>query len=1006
VIFSDSAGSGNTSVDLIGTLNPASVTVADPTLNYSFYGNGFIANGNSASLTKSGAGTLNLANSTTNTYTGMTAVLSGLLNVNLGNLSVPTNLINSSSPLLMYGGSLDVIGGSTTSLQTFNPTNLEGGGSSITASGAASTTIALNFITRNQGSTVNFTLPATGAITTTSGNGYSSAPAILGGYAIVSGSGWATVNGSSDIVALSPSGYTNNIWSPVVNTNITSSITNAASGITQSLRFNTPGTDQVTLNNGASILSGGILVTSGVGANNPIIVGGTLTSLDSQNDLIINQYDTQGILVMASTLVNNGANATGLTESGPGASLVDNGNTYTGPTTINGGVLDALALANGGTNSSIGASSNAAGNLVLNGGTLQFTGGAGTGITNRQFTLGPNGGTLDGSATGSALNFTNTGLVAFSNDAPTSLTLTGTYGNGTSTYNVFNSLLNDPDAPGLNKTTLVKSGPGTWFVGNNSNTYSGGTIINGGVLKTNDPSYTPGSSALGVGPITVNNTGTLGGNGPSTNSYFTGATTVNGGGSLVPGDPTNMIFENGLTLNPGAGLTYTLNNQGLANAGPPGGNDLITSTGNVTIATNIPVTINPTNSFGTGIYSLIQYGSLTDNSSNFTGWTANLSNNTTSFTPGVYYNMGFSNNYTGDNIDLIVTSTGTTNAPTLTTNSTSTTVVFPAGYKINNANINNPIISIKAPVKNGNIGGNGGNGGNNNTFNFYMANGGYFVGGNPAPKGFSFGWVPVIAAIPAGTPYFNISTLSATQTTPDPNTAAGGANLGGWAYAGLQPPGTALGGALNSGLGPNAGLPDTGIPYGLADAHDPFAPFNVGPPAAYPAAQVGPIAGNVWLPAYTLAPLIIVTDPPATPTPTYYGETFANPNGDLAPYLALDENGTLEPAISDDTLSGLDGTGSDTYGEDAVDNYQGSFLSLIQSDFGDTSPSQLTTDQWDMLDGSFGVDPVNDVAWAVDDAPDADYTVVAIGLPEPGSLSLLAIGGAGLLARRRRRKSS
>src|SRR5205823_13054796 len=70
--------------------------------------------------------------------------------------------------------------------------------------------------------------------------------------------------------------------------------------------------------------------------------------------------------------------------------------------------LSVATLANGGANSPVGKSSNAAGNLIFNGGTLRYSGsGAGT---DRLFTIQPNGATIDASGTG-ALAFTNTGAI-------------------------------------------------------------------------------------------------------------------------------------------------------------------------------------------------------------------------------------------------------------------------------------------------------------------------------------------------------------------------------------------------------------------------------------------------------------------------------------------------------------------------------------------------------------------------------------------------------------------
>src|SRR5207248_897503 len=70
-------------------------------------------------------------------------------------------------------------------------------------------------------------------------------------------------------------------------------------------------------------------------------------------------------------------------------------------TTISNGILQIPAIANGSSPSPLGASTNDAGNLVINGGTLKYTG---NGSTDRLFSIGTSGATIDGSGIG-ALQF-------------------------------------------------------------------------------------------------------------------------------------------------------------------------------------------------------------------------------------------------------------------------------------------------------------------------------------------------------------------------------------------------------------------------------------------------------------------------------------------------------------------------------------------------------------------------------------------------------------------------
>ncbi|MDI1312764.1 autotransporter-associated beta strand repeat-containing protein [Prosthecobacter sp.] len=290
------------------------------------------------------------------------------------------------------------------------------------------------------------------------------------------------------------------------------------SGTTTDRLFTIGGTNGATLDasgTGALIFSNGfpLAFTSGTSR--------TLTLTGSSNAAIVN--------ILASSITNGSSGqTTALTKAGSNTWQVGNSNTYTGVTTITGGVLQVGVLANGGLNSSIGASTSLATNLVINGGTLRYTGNAVS--TSRLFSIGSAGGVIDASGAG-ALNLSGTGDMGFVGGGAKTLTLTG----ANTGANSLSVLIKDN---GVNKTSLIKSGSGNWVIAG-INTYTGTTTVNGGNLQVG----TTATHSIGFGATTVNNGASLSGSG-----------VINGTqGTLVNNfvDGTNHVFNSGSTLMPG-----------------------------------------------------------------------------------------------------------------------------------------------------------------------------------------------------------------------------------------------------------------------------------------------------------------------------------------------------------------------------------------------------------------------------------------------------------------------
>jgi autotransporter-associated beta strand protein len=263
-------------------------------------------------------------------------------------------------------------------------------------------------------------------------------------------------------------------------------------------------------------------------------------------------------------------------------------NTYTGVTTtvqsgipnnhgqaVQLGTLVATKLADGGSPSSIGQSSNAAANLLIaNGTVLKYTG---TGdSTDRAFTInGTNddgqSGTLDASGSG-AINWTGTAAVAYGTTNKTrTLTLTGS----STATNTLKALIGNN---GTSAVSLAKAGQGTWVLnGPVVNTYTGGTSVNTGTLVEDFANLGTPTNLINSGSALTLGGGTLsllGQNNVASSQSFTGNPTFSsqaGSGISVTGLGTGtmvLTLTNTWTRNAGSTLNVTLGTGGTLSSSP------------------------------------------------------------------------------------------------------------------------------------------------------------------------------------------------------------------------------------------------------------------------------------------------------------------------------------------------------------------------------------------------------------------------------------------------------
>jgi len=553
---------------------------------------------NITSVTKNdAAGTWTLSGN--NTYSGTTTVTAGVLNIQhanaLGNTSNGTTVAS--------GAALQLQGGITVGAETL----------SLTANGV-STTGALRNISDS--------------------NTYGGAITLAGATRINSDAGLLTLSGGiSGTQNLTIGGAGNTTISSNAIATSTGTLTKDGAG-TLILSANNTYTGATSINAGtlsiAAITNGGVagaLGNSTNAAGNLALGGGTLEYTGTVNgttdrNFTLTAGTTSGISVANSTvsLTISGAAATStgnLTKTGAGTLILSGANAYTGATTINAGTLSIAAITNGGVAGALGNSTNAAGNLVLGGGTLEYTGSS-SNSTDRNFTLT--------AGTTSGISVTN---------STGSLTISGAA--ATSTGN------------------LTKSGAGTLIL-SGANAYTGTTIINAGTLQIGAGSTTGSISSSSA--ITNNATLTV-----NRSDTITLSNTINGTGNLIK-IGTNTLILGGSTANTYTG--GTLISQGSINLGANEGlgNGFLTM-GDANTTANINLNLQGRNqtitgfSIGTSASASVIQGWATGGQTGTATLTINLDSGTNSTTANTTIRDDAANQNNNGKLALVKTGSGT-----------------------------------------------------------------------------------------------------------------------------------------------------------------------------------------------------------------------------------------------------------------------------------------------------------------------------------------------------------
>lgn len=298
-----------------------------------------------------------------------------------------------------------------------------------------------------------------------------------------------------------------------------------ASGRNLTLNGNVNGAADLVISGGGSVTLGGTNfsagslalknATLGIGGSGQF-GGGNFTGLLTNNGTFY--YHSTANQTLSGSVLGSGA----LVMSSPAALTLTGTNYYTGPTTVSNGTLAVSAtgeLYAGGYTYTPVVTVNSGGNLqlsswayaalgglgdldfgaarlLLNGGTITYTGtGENTGFNNgRLFTIGAGGATLNAAGTGTW--YLENDSTYGSQNIPSGLALTlGGGGNGQ-----FDNSLTGSGA-------LVKSGTGTWTL-TGPNTYTGSTTVSAGTLALRGSSSLTNSPQLLVaGGATLNVSG-------------------------------------------------------------------------------------------------------------------------------------------------------------------------------------------------------------------------------------------------------------------------------------------------------------------------------------------------------------------------------------------------------------------------------------------------------------------------------------------------------------------
>jgi autotransporter-associated beta strand protein len=481
------------------------------------------------------------------------------------------NRLKTGSPLTLGGGTLMFTNGASgISPNTESPsgTSMNPGASTLIDANAGTSggNISLGALNRSVGSTLDFYQSGPGSVTTanTNNNG------ILGGWATYAGADWLV---GTTFAAYS--GYQTSTdpttWAATDNVSLSGDPSSNVPDLTTINTLKLSGASTVTLNGGLTLAGGGLLVT-GSGAN--AIASGSLLGASGQ-DLVVIQNST-GDLTISSALADNGG-ATALTKSGPGKLIIAGTDAMTGNNYLNGGAVEVSDLAE-----------LAAGPLVMNGGTLRYTGTAA--VDARTVTVNGAGGTFD---VNDSVTLTQSGAISGSGAAM------GDLGG------------------------LTKNGNGTMVL-TASNSYNGPTIVNAGTLLV-DGTNSFNANIFGADTVTVY--GTLGGSG-----LISGVVDIKSGGILSPGDTVGTLtLGSDLTLESGSTNLFDVANS-------PGTSDQLVVKGNL-IVSNSTLAINvPGSALQPGTNTLIQYTGALIGSFNSTvalvGGTINCSLTVDTSTPG------------------------------------------------------------------------------------------------------------------------------------------------------------------------------------------------------------------------------------------------------------------------------------------------------------------------------------------------------------------------------------